>query len=581
MKRCPQCRRDYTDETLNFCLDDGATLLDGPGVLSDPATAILPEFEVPPSSESATRQQIHTTIPEAEPPSTLGSSPERQSLRAAEPKAGLINRRFAFLIVIVCIALGGFFGYRYFASSNSKQVESIAVMPFVNDSGNPDIEYLSDGMTETLISSLTQLPNLSVKARSSVFRYKGKETDVKTLGKELNVQAILNGRVSQRGDQLTLNLELVDVQTENAIWSQQYSRKQSDIVSLQSQIAKEVSTKLKAKLSGAEETSVTRPATENPEAYQAYLKGRFYWNQRGQGLGKLETAIEQFRLAANKDPNYALAYAGLADCYALMPQETGVSPTEALPQAKAFANRALEIDESLSEAHATLGLINQSLWQWADAQKEFERSIELNPNYPTAHQWYSGHLGVMGRSEERFGEIRKAYELDPLSPVISINMGLAHLERKEWSAAAEQFNKTLEMSPNYFVAHAELATALLRLGKLNEALLEAQRSAELSKRHSFSLSVLGQVTAASGNRNDALALIKEIEQKPIKGESDKFFIAAIHAGLGDRDEAFAWLEKSFKEHNTAMTNLRIDPFFESLSDDPRFKDILRRMGLPE
>jgi TolB-like protein/Tfp pilus assembly protein PilF len=572
MKRCPECRRDYNDETLLYCLDDGTALLDGPASMVEPRTAIL--HSTSPPSEAATRTQIHTTAAAAESVISDGRSigHERASGRA---------KSLAAVIVAVLILVAGFLGYRYFTTPHSTQIDSIAVMPFVNDSGNADVEYLSDGMTETLISNLTQLPNLNVKARSSVFRYKGKGIDAKTLGKELNVQAILNGHVTQRGDQLVVSLELVDVQTENAIWSQQFIRKQSDIVSLQSEIAREISTKLKAKLSGAEETKVTRSATADPEAYQAYLKGRFYWNQRGQGPGKLAAAIEQFNAAVSKDPNYALAYAGLADCYALMSQETGVPPSEVLPQAKAFANRALQIDESMSEAHATLGLINQSLWQWQDAQKEYERSIELNPNYPSAHQWYSGFLGVMNRPDERLTEIKKAYDLDPLSPAISVNVGLAHFERGELPAAVEQFKRTVEISPNFFVVHVALATTYLKLGRVEEALTEAQKAVELSKRHAYALSALSRALAASGNKSDALKLIREIEQNPLRGESDKYFISTMYAGLGDKDQAFAWLEKSFQERNTFLTNLRIDASMEPLRDDPRYKDIIRRMGLPE
>ena len=567
MKKCPQCGREY-DNSMMFCLDDGAELLYGPASLDEPATAIFHSTETP--AEAATHAQIHMTEQTAVLLSGIG-----------EAKKTFYKRLIFAPLALVVIILGGFFGYKYFSSTNSKQIESIAVMPFVNESGNADLEYLSDGLTETLIGNLTRLPNLNVKARSSVFRYKGKDTDAKTIGKELNVQAILNGHFAQRGDQLTLSLELVDAQTENAIWAQQYTRKQSEIVSLQSEIAKELSTTLRAKLSGADQAKVTRTATSDPEAYQAYLKGRFYWNQRGQGPGKLEAAIEQFKAAAATDPNYALAYAGLADCYALMPQETGASPSEVLPRAKAFADRALEIDESMAEVHATLGLINESLWQWSDAQKEFERSIELNPTYATAHQWYSLLLGNTGRRDERMAEIKKAYELDPLSAAISLNVGLSYLDRGDHLRAVDQINKTIEISPNFFVAHAGLTAAYLKLGKSNEALLEAQKSVELSKRHAYALRALSHALAASGDRNGALEIIRELEQNSINGKSDKYFIATAYAGIGEKDQAFAWLEKSFQEHNYFLTNAGTDPFAESLRDDPRYKDILRRMGLPE
>jgi len=564
MKRCPQCGRDYNDDSMSFCLDDGSELLFGPSSDEEPATVLITAHETEPATRAFDSRSLEVAPVNS---STIDASRRRTIV--------------AVPIVVVLAAILAIGGYFYLGRASTKQINSIAVMPFVNDSGNADIEYLSDGMTETLIGSLTNVPDLSVKARSIVFRYKGKETDAKTIGKELNVQAILNGRIAQHGDELTLSLELMDVTTENAIWSQQYTRKQTDIVSLQSQIAKDVSTKLKARLSGAEESKITRSATIDPEAYQAYLKGRFYWNQRGQAPGKMAAAIEQFNAASTKDPNYALAYAGLADCYALLPQETGALPSETLPQAKAFANRALEIDDSMAEAHATLGLINYASWQWRDAEKEFRRAIELNPNYPTAHQWYSGLLGSMGRTEERLAEIKNASALDPLSPVISVNVGLAYLERQDLSAAADQLNKTLEITPNYFVVHSILAITDLKLGKGDEALDHAHKAVELSKRHVYSLSVSGVVNAGLGRRSEALALIREIEQKPVAGDSDKYYIASVYAYLGDKDEAFAWLEKSFQDRNNALSGMRIDPFVEPLWDDARFKDMLRRMGLPE
>src|SRR5215203_3140312 len=363
MKRCPECSRDYNDDSLSFCLDDGAELLFG-AATDEPATAILSAFGVPPSggaSESATRTQLHTTA-EAQPPIDLEGSSERRSLPA--------HRAAKQLVVLAAIMLVvGFVGYQFFSSSNSKQIESIAVMPFVNEGGNADVEYLSDGMTETLISSLTQLPNLNVKARSSVFRYKGKETDVKTLGKELNVRAVLNGRVSQRGDQLTLRLELVDAATENAIWSQQYSRKQSDIVSLQSEIARDVSSKLKSKLSGADVAKVEKNYTANPEAYQLYLKGRFFWNKlTPDGLQK---SLEFFDQAVAKDPSYALAYSGLAESYVLFPNYSVAFPLDSMPKAKAAALKAIELDDSLAQTHTALGIYySEFAWNQPAAEKE-------------------------------------------------------------------------------------------------------------------------------------------------------------------------------------------------------------------
>jgi TolB-like protein len=297
--------------------------------------------------------------------------------------------------------------FLYRSRTSTTVINSIAVMPFVNESGNQEVEYLSDGMTETLITSLSQLPNLNVKARSSVFRYKGKETNPQTIGKELNVQAILNGRVVQRGEQITLSLELINAQTENLIWGEQYNRKMTELVSLQSEIARDVSSKLRAKLTGAEQQKVAKSHTQNTEAYQLYLQGRFYWNKRtDEGITK---GTEYFQKAIEKDPNYALAYVGLAESHILEDSRGGNA------KAKTLALKALEIDDSLGEAHVTLAVVkgDPPEWNWAEAEKEYKRAIQLSPNYATAHHWYAESLAAMGRFDESFAEYNRALELDP------------------------------------------------------------------------------------------------------------------------------------------------------------------------
>ena len=420
MKRCPECRRDYYDDTLLYCLDDGNALLDGPASRDEPATAILSEPGAAatgfPGAEDQTRPQILTTDQtaifareaEAEPQKNVGDVSEKQSFPAYRAAKPLITAA-----IVLVLLLGGYFGYRYLGS-NTKQIDSIAVLPFANESGNADVEYLSDGMTESLIGSLSQIPNLNVKARSSVFRYKGKETSAQAVGKELNVQAILNGRVVKRGDDLTLYVELVNTTTENVLWKAEYNRSMANLVSLQSEIARDVSNKLKTKLSGADEQKVAKNYTENAEAYQLYLKGRYHWNKRtGADIRK---SVEYFQQAIDKDPTYALAYAALAEAYILIPNYTKDSPHDAMPKARAAAMKALEIDETLAEAHNALAdVLYEYDWKFAEGEREFKRAIELNPNYATAHHWYSEYLLTMGRNEEAIAEIKRAQELDPLS----------------------------------------------------------------------------------------------------------------------------------------------------------------------
>jgi len=485
------------------------------------------------------------------------------------------------IIAVLLVGVLSTIGYLVFAtrSGSSKQITSIAVMPFVNDGANSDIEYLTDGMTETLIKSLTNLSNLDVKPRSAVFRYKGKDTDLQTIAKELNVQAILNGRVAQRGDQLTLSLELVDAQKNSVIWTDQYQRKQSDLVSLQSEIAKDVSTNLKAKLSGAEETKVAKNATADPEAYQAYLKGRYYWNRRT--AENIKKAIEQFKSATDRDPNYALAFVGLADCYGVLNEYAGAPSSETLPQAKAYAERALAIDGQLAEAHATLGLVNDGSWQYGVAEKEFKRAIELSPNYPTTYHWYSLLLKGLGRNDEAAAMIKRAQALDPLSSVIGVNVSRMYQLQNNHEASIQNSLKLIELDPNFGPAYEYLALSYLKRGRNAEAIAAAEKAVELSNRSAISLGDLGYVYALAGKRAEANEKIKELEEKYSRKEAIGQYLATVYVGLGDKDKAFEWLEKDFQARSAKLTEIRWQLQFDSLHDDPRFRDLLKRMGLPD
>ena len=573
MKRCPECKRDYYDDTLSYCLEDGSELLHGvSGENSgseDPATAILHTTDA--VAESPTRAQIHTTGQTAFISSEIPQPPTSHSTTG---KKSLIAGALGILLV-TALGVGS---YMWYGRGSSSQLESIAVMPFVNESGNADVEYLSDGMTETLIKSLSGLPNLDVKPRSAVFRYKGKDADLETIAKELNVQAILNGRVVQRGDQITLSLELVDVQKNRVIWTEQYQRKQSELVSLQSEIAKDVSTKLAPKLSRAEETKVARTATADPEAYQAYLRGRYYWNRRT--AENIRKAIEQFKTATDRDPNYALAFAGLGDCYAVLSEYAGLPASETAPQAKAYAERAIAIDGQLGEPHATLGSVLRQLWQWDEAEKEYKRAIELNPNYPTVYHWYSIHLKEMGRNDEAATAIKRARELDPLSSVIGANVAELYMQQGNYDASIETSLKVLELDPNYGGAYEDLGVCYAIKGRYAEAIQAAEKAADLTKRAGVTLGSLGYVYGAAGKRAEAMAIIKELEAKYARKEAIGQDIAAVYAGLGDKDEAFEWLEKDFQTRNGKLAATRWFATYANLWSEPRFKDLLKRMGLP-
>ncbi len=577
MKRCPTCNKNYTDETLNFCLDDGAWLADGTNsdetstaILSGPgaiATGV-------PGSESPTRAQIHTTEhtailqtgSEAEPRGSLGQLTESPSLSAHQTAKPLM-----IFSVAVVLLIGGFLGYRYLGS-NTKQIESIAVMPFVNENGNADVEYLSDGMTETLISSLSQLPNLNVKARSSVFRYKGKETDAPTIGKELNVQAILNGRVVQRGDGLTLYLELVDAQTGNRIWGDQYNRKTADLVSLQSEIARDVSQKLKTKISGADEQKLAKNYTENAEAYQLYLRGRFYWNKStGENNRK---AIEYFNQAIAVDPNYALAYAGIADAYPLL---SFAQPQQVMSKAREAALKALSLDNNLADAHVALARVLLDYdYDFAAAEREYKTAIELNPNYTWAHTSYGFLLNRLGRQDEAFAKYRRALEIEPLSLRVNHRYGEGLIYARRYDEAIAQLKKTLELDANFLAAHVSLGFVYQMTGNYAESVEERAKVREL-RGNPHPRAQMGENFAKGGWEG---FLRNQIEDRKTSNQA-AYMTATLHAALGEKDKAFDELNRSYENREYFMTLLKVDPRLDPLRDDPRYKDLLKRMGLPE
>ena len=485
------------------------------------------------------------------------------------------------LIVLLLASIG--LGYRFFTSRSSStkgQIESIAVMPFVNESGNADVEYLSDGMTETLISSLSQLPNLLVKARSSVFRYKGKEIDPNKIGQELLVQAVLLGRIIQRGEQLTLSLELVDVRTHNVIWSENYNRKQTDLVSLQSEIARDVSQKLRRKLSGAEERRITKKYTENAEAYQLYLKGRVHLLKTTRA--EVQTSISYFQQAIAIDPFYALAYAGLADAYRSLSLAGEMPSTEVMPKAKAAAQRAIEIDDTLAEAHANLGtIIFWYDWDWNTAENQFKRALELDSNSADTHLFYANLLSNTGRRAEGLAEAKRARELDPLNGRINGLEAQFLIHAGQTDEALTRLQKTLELDPNYWLAHLYLAGAYIEKGMYSEAVAEARKAREFSGASTTPISFLGYALAKSGKQAEARAELEELLRLSKENYVSPYNIAMIYNGLDKRDETLAWLERGFVQRDVRMTFLKVEPKWNNLRSDPRFQDLLRRVGLPQ
>jgi TolB-like protein len=562
MKRCPECRRDYYDDSLLYCLDDGAALLTGPGT-SDQITAVLPDAHI--SNEAATR--------------TLEPNPQtRTSPSIATNRKSLIGG----IIGVALITALGVASYLYYGRSTSRQIASVAVMPFVNTGGNPDLEYLSDGLTESLINSLSQMPSLAVKARSSVFTYKGKEVSPQQVAKDLSVQAVLNGRIAQRGDLIMLSVELIDTATGNQLWGDQYTRKLADLVQLQSDLARDVSGKLKTKLTGAEQQQVSKNYTENIEAYQLYLRGRYHWNKRTPN--DIRKGFEYFQQAIDKDPTFALAYAALAESYIVAASYRVGQPQDNYARARSAAAKAIEIDPTLAEAHNALASVMSNEWRFADAEAEWKKALELNPNYATAHQWYAEQLTSMGRYQEALAEIKRAQELDPLSLIINGIVGVTLRLNGQRDACLAQLNKTLELDPNFPRTHLFLAETYEQLGRYDEAVDEFGKAFTLSgappERVAHFVPIVKNAAKTGGAMGYARAMAEVLEQSKGATEPPAVILAAYWARAGETGKCFEILERAFKARDDSLLMLK-DPKMDPVKSDPRYKDLLHSVGLPE
>jgi eukaryotic-like serine/threonine-protein kinase len=457
---------------------------------------------------------------------------------------------------------------------NSKAINSLAVLPFANANSDPNSDYLSDGITESIINILSQLPKLRVVPRSTVFRYKGREIDLPTVGRDLNVRAVLTGRVVHRGDTLNIQTELIDVINESQFWGQQYNRKLSDIFAVQEEIARDISEKLLLKLTGEEQKRLTKRYTESTDAYHLYLKGRYHWNKRT--TEGLKRGIEYFERAIEEDPSYALAYAGLADTYALLNRYRVLMPRESFPKARAAAMRALEIDDSLAEAHGSLGLVKLHYeWDWNGAERHFRRAIELNPNYATAHQWYGGYWLAMGDFEKAIVELKRAQEIDPLSLIINADLGLPYHFARRYDLAIEQYRKVLEMDPNFYPARLYLGWAYEQKGEFQEAITEFERVSKLEDSPTASL---GHAYAMAAKRDEALKLLEVLKEYSKRHYVSPYGIAMIYTGLGELDQAFEWLRIACDERAGLIVWLKVDPRIDCLRSDPRFAELLDLIG---
>jgi len=533
---------------------------------------------VPPPSKSKTSSL--SSADETHGTSTGTPSLSTRASSAEYVVSGIRQHKLAAIVTVLVVIAAAVSVILYLrARTTNAAIKSIAVMPFVNTTGNADLEYLSDGITESLINNLSQISMLSVKARSSTFRYKGKDIEPQQVASDLKVQAVLNGRVAQRGDNLTISLDLVDGTTGNQIWGEQYSRTMGDLASLQGEIARDVSQKLRFRLTNAEEPRVVKNQTQNTEAYQLYLQGRYNWNKRTDPT--TDKAIEYFQQAIEKDPNYAMAYVGLAESYSIANRPSD----ERASKVKAAALKALEIDPTLGEPHASLGGV-KDLYEHdlAGAEKEYKRAIDLNPNYASAYHWYAEFLGEQGRFDEGLANWKKALELDPFSLAIGTDYGLEYLYySRKYDQAVDYLNKLVEMDPNYVRTHTYLATVYETMGRYDDAISEIEKRVALQGMKPEEIAngkrVLIDALKADGAKGYWSKALEFTMQDTKKGENvPALTMARIYAELGQRDEAFKWLEKAFDNKETDLVYLKVSPIWDKLRDDPRFAEMLRRLG---
>lgn len=550
MKRCPKCRRDYFDDSLLYCLDDGIALLEGPSSFDEHATAILSSD----SLRSADAQQRPEIV--------------KRSYNTSATKWAL-----ASIVVFAIVSSAAYFGYKYLYSPKTA-VRSLAVLPFANTSGDKDTEFLSDGIAETLINSFTKITDLKVTARTTAFRFRGREGEPVEVGRELGVGAILTGTVLEQNDNVRVQVDLINAADGSQMWGSRYDSKLTDIVDIQQKIATDVASYLK--LSSTQTQQVSKPFTQNSEAYQSYLRGRFYWNKRSDE--NLTRAISEFQHAADIDPSYPLAYVGLADSYLLLEEYGTRASSEVLPKAKEYVDKAIALDGSLAEAYASLGMIYSKMWQLPDAEQAFQRSIELNPNYPTAYHWYSITLRMEGKTEQAYKMSKKAVELDPMSLIIISNLTVVQRNRGESQAALDQCRTIRSLDPNFIYAHECFGAAYVRLGRFDEA-IDEYRQYVSTRTDGSSVADLMTALARAGRRDDALQQLSTILKLFDQGHANALDIAHAYAAIGDSDKAFEWIDKAFARREGSLPDVGDRFDFQSIMNDPRYRTVMSRMGL--
>ncbi|MCM3903852.1 MAG: protein kinase [Pyrinomonadaceae bacterium] len=521
---------------------------------------------------TALRSRVSETQIDSAP---MVSPIERPGIIARHKTAALII--FAGVLLLASAVI-------YFRYSRPP-INSVAILPFVNDSNDPNAEYLSDGITESIINSLSQLPNLKVMSRNAVFRFKGRNVDPMEVGHSLQVGAVLMGRVVNRDNRLVIKTELIDVSDGSQLWGAEYNNSLSDILSVQDEISHTISEKLRFRLTGQDEERLSKRYTKDAEAYELYLKGRYFWNKRGEA--GLRNGIKHFKAAQERDPTYALAYSGLADSYALLCDIGVVAPVNEMPLAKAAAQKSVTIDPFLAEGYTSRAFVKLAYdWDWQGAETDFRKALDLNPKYPTAHQWYASYLVQMGKFDRARQEIEQAQQLDPLSPIISSNAGLYSYFEHRYDDAITQYKRTLEIDPGFWVAHHYMGLAYAKKGSHEEAirqlrgLLESPEEGPLKEgaveKDPEVAASLGFAYATAGRRSDAEAILERLRALSERRYVSGLYMAIIYAGLKDQDRALEYLNKAYESRHPGLVLIRVDPIFDDLRSDDRFKQLVKR-----
>ena len=462
---------------------------------------------------------------------------------------------------------------------SSPRIQSLVVLPLENLSNDPEQEYFADGMTDQLITNLAQISALKVISRTSAMRYKGTKKSLPEIARELHVDAVAEGAVMWVGGRVRISAQLIEAPTDYHLWAASYERDLRDVLSMQEEVTRAIASEIRVNLSAQEQARLANTRPIDPEAYRLYLKGRYYWNKRS--LEGFQKAIEYFQQATAKDPAYALAYVGLADTYTYFSFFDVVPPREAMPNAKAAAARALEIDDSLGEAHVSLGYVSYMYdWDWPAAGKHFEQALTLNPAYSRAHTFYPFYLSSLGRSEEALAVAKRSLDLDPASPAVNHSLAVQFYFARQFDQAIEQAHKTLELDPNFAISYELLGEVYVSRGMYREGLSELEKYSALSRGRAKSLALLGYAHARLGERSQALRMLEQLEATSKERYTPAFSFAVVYAGLGEKDQAFAWLEKAHGERTSRLGYLKVEPLWDPLRPDPRFADLVRRIGLP-